>query len=417
MARATRRGVESMLVIDVLPPIRTDSRYEFRCLASGDRPGPLERLRRGAALLRGRRSGSRPVIRFGFRAANYAIRHHELWDAVYPLMFLTRNGGPLFNARDRATIRFRYPLPRAVRDFYVRRAANFGLDVTVEGETIEPVYDCPTEGHVLAFGGGKDSRLILGVLREAGCHPLPVSAGAEYAVDVGEARITEPVSGVLADRVMPALMELGRHFYFGSGLGEAHRETPWHQYFDWGSPRALTEFSQLLASLGVTMHAHAPASMLPYNIIQRILFERYPELYAYQRSVAKDEPTEKNLHVSLCEIRHGIPFHRHCDEGLFQELLDRFVRQQIAEPLDFGYRNHREVINREMRAIIHRLRAEPLFARVRSRIPASWEGPWSDYIHPYVAPETPPEFLRIYSLYAATVDTAPLGVPIWRIRV
>jgi hypothetical protein len=407
-----------MLVIDVLPPVKTESRYEFHCLLSGERPGPWEMLRRGGALLRGRRSGSPPFFRFGFRAVNYAIRHHELWDAVYPLMFLTRNGGPLFNTgRDRAAIRLRYPIPRAVRDFYVRRAANFGLDVTVEGETIDRVYDFPTEGHVLAFGGGKDSRLILGVLREAGVRPLPVCAGAEYALDVAEARVTAPVSGVLADRVMPALMERGRHFYFGSGLGEAHRETPWHQYFDWGSPRALAELSHLLASLGVAMHAHAPASMLPYNLIQRILFERYPELYAHQQSVAKDDPTEKNLHVALCEIRHGIPFHHHCHESLFLELLDRFVQRQRSQPLDFGYRNHREVIHREMRAIVHRLRAEPLFSRVRSRVPMSWEGPWSDYIHPYVAPETPPEFLRIYSLYAPTVDMAPPDEPLWRIRV
>jgi hypothetical protein len=407
-----------MLVVDVLPPVKTASRYEFRCLLSGEGSGPREMLRRAGALLRGRRSGLAPFLRFGFRAVNYAIRHHELWDAVYPLMFLTRNGGPLFHTgRDRAVIRFRHPIPRSVRDFYVRRAANFGLDVTVEGDASDPAYELPTEGHVLAFGGGKDSRLILGVLREVGVRPLPVSAGAEYALDVAEARITEPVSGVLADRVMPALMERGRHFYFGSGLGEAHHETPWHQYFDWGSPRALAELSRLLASLGVDMHAHAPVAMLPYNIIQRILFERYPDLYAHQRSVAKDEPTEKNLHVSLCEIRHGIPFHRHCSESLFLELLDGFVRRQIARPLDFGYRNHREVIHREMRAIIHRLRAEPLFSRVRSRVPTSWEGPWIDYIHPYVAPETPPEFLRISSLYAPTVDMAPPGVPIWRIRV
>jgi hypothetical protein len=100
---------------------------------------------------------------------------------------------------------------------------------------------------------------------------------------------------------MPALMAGGRHFYFGSGLGEVHLQTPWQQYYDWGSPAALAEFSRLLASLGVEMHAHAPAAMLPYNLIQRILFERYPALYAHQRSVARDEPSDKNLHVSLCE--------------------------------------------------------------------------------------------------------------------
>jgi hypothetical protein len=407
-----------MLVVDVHPPIKTDTRYEFSYVLRGEGFRPLEMVRRGRALFRARGSGRPKVARFGFRALNYTIRHHELWDAVYPLMFLTRNGGPLFGTgRDRATLRVPCPLPRAVLDFYKRRAANFGLDVTIEADTIDRAYDCPTEGHVVAFGGGKDSRLILGILREAGVQPRPITAGAENVPDVPEARITESVSGVLADRVMPALMSLGRHFYFGSGLGEAHRETPWHQYFDWGSPWALAELSQLLASLGLTMQAHAPAAVLPYNLIQRILFERYPRLYAHQRSVAPDERSEKNLHVSLCESRHGIPFDRHCSEALFRELLDRFVRQQLAHPRDFGYRNHREVISREMRAIIFRMRADPFFAGVRSRVPADWEDRSIDYIHPYVAPDAPPEFLRIYSQYAPTVDMAPPGVPIRRIRV
>ncbi len=397
-----------MLTIEVPAPIKTDSRYEFRCTLRGGADG-WRRLLPG-------RDPSR--LRFGFESRDVAIAHHELWDAIYPLMFLTRNGGPLFHTRhESAVIRVAYPIPRLVRDFYVRRAADFGLAVTVEADTTDAVPPCPTEGHVLAFGGGKDSRLLLGVLREAGRSPRVVTAGAANAADVPGAWVTTPLNGVLADRVMPALMARGRHFYFGSGLGEAHRETPWHQYFDWGSPRALGEFSRLLAAFGVRMALHAPAAMLPYNLIQRILFERYPELFAHQRSVEPEERTEKNLHVSLCEIHHGIPFHRHCSEGVFRELLDGFVRRQLAAPFDFGYRNHRETIHREMRAIAFRHRDHALFAAVRTRLPGDWDGPWIDYVHAYVAPEAPAEFLEVYSRYALTVDAAPAGVPMRRIRV
>lgn len=407
-----------MLVIDVLPPLKTDASYEFECVLRGERFGPRELLRRARRFIGGRAAVLPSRVRFGFRAVNFPIRHHELWDAVYPLMFLTRNGGPLFGTgRDRATIRLPYPIARAVRDFYVRRAANFGLDVTVEADTVEPTYDLPTAGHVLAFGGGKDSRLLLGVLRELGVEPRIVSTWAENVTDLAEAHVTEPVSGVLADRVMPALMAGGRHFYFGSGLGEVHLETPWQQYYDWGSPAALAEFSRFLASLGVGMHAHAPAAALPYNLIQRILFERYPELCAHQRSVVPDEPSDKNLHVSLCELRHGIPFHRHCSEGLFRELVARFVQSQTTRPADFGYRNHRAVISREMRAIVFRMRDHALLAHVRHAVPAEWEGTWIDYLHTYVAPDTPPEVLRIYRRYAGPVDAAPPGASIWRVPV
>ncbi|HUF70203.1 MAG TPA: hypothetical protein VMM79_16265 [Longimicrobiales bacterium] len=110
--------------------------------------------------------------------------------------------------------------------------------------------------------------------------------------------------------------------------------------------------------------AQAPASVLPFNLNPAILFERYPELYEHQQSVEKDEATEKNLHVSLCELRHGIPFDRHCNESLFADLIEQFVRQQLASPFEFGYRNHRELVNREMRAILFRHREDPGIAAV-----------------------------------------------------
>lgn len=158
----------------------------------------------------------RRSLRFGFESQDVAIPHQELWDAIYPLMFLTRNGGPLFRTRhDRARIRMGYPIPGPVRDCYVRRAADFGLTMSVDAETTDGVPPCPTAGHVLAFGGGKDSRLLLGVLREIGRAPRVVTSAVGNAPDVPGAWVTTPLAGVLADRMMPALMAGGRHFYFG----------------------------------------------------------------------------------------------------------------------------------------------------------------------------------------------------------
>jgi hypothetical protein len=407
-----------MMKIEVLPPSKTEFQYEFRYILRGLPLTLREVLRRARTLLRGYGALHQSIRRFGFRGVNFRLRHSELWDSLYPLMFLTRNGGPLFNkGHDRATIVFHYPVIRKVRDFYVRRAADFGIDVQVIGPVYDRLFDTATDGHVLAFGGGKDSRMILGVLRELGCDPTVVTAGAENVPDIPVARIAQPFTHALADRMMPALMSLGRRFYVGTGLGEAHLETPWHQYFDWASPQALKELSGLLASLGIQMEAEAPAAVLPYNIIQRILWKRYPGLYVHQRSVVKDERSEKNLHVSLCKYYHGISFESHCSPRLFRSLLGQFVERQLAEPSDFGFRNHREPIQREMRAIIHARRDELLLADVRGTIPADWAGAWIDYIHTYVSPQLDARFTSIYEQYAKPIDAMQPSAEIRRIAV
>ncbi len=127
-----------MLDIEVLAPTRTDSLYEFRCELRPQRS------------LEGRRRARDPSgdvaseLRFGFRATNFEIPHHEVWDGLYPLFFLTRNGGPLFNkGYDQARIRFEYPIPAVVRDFYVGRAADFGIEITVE---VNSLRVAPTPG-------------------------------------------------------------------------------------------------------------------------------------------------------------------------------------------------------------------------------------------------------------------------------
>jgi hypothetical protein len=268
------------------------------------------------------------------------------------------------------------------------------MNVRIQGEKFNRTYEVPTTGNVLSLGGGKDSRMLLGALRELNHDPVPVTSGLGNADDLPETLVTTPLHGALGDRVMPALMQLGANYYFGSGLGEAHLNTPWHQYYDWGSPTGLREFSDLLKSLGVDTTCHAPATALPYNLIQKILSTRYPELAKHQNSVVPNALDEKNLHVTLCEILHDLPYQHHCSDDVFQSLLVKFVAQQTANPEDFGFRNYREPINREMRAIIHRCQHRPQFSSVENQIPENWQADWIDRIHPYEGMD--PSFLSLF---------------------
>ncbi len=385
-------------VIEVPEPDRTDTSLEFACLmrelapwADGAPGGPVV---------------ERP-IRFGFRTPNARVQHHEVWDGFYPLYFLTRNGGPLFNsAYDQARIRFGFPFPRLVRDYFVQRAADFGIDIEVEAELTEVRLDRPTTGHVLAFGGGKDSRLVLGTLRELGIEPTLVTAQDGLVVPPPGALVVETIDGALADRLMPAIMQLGRFLYVGNGLGEVHRRDPWQQYFDTGALVARTQLRQLLAQLGVDMEIVAPVSVLPHNIIQRILHDRYPELYAGQTSTHPTDRNDKNLRVALLRLYHGLPHLDAIEPGLFPQLLREFVARQLAMPHEHGYRNGNETVELEMRSIIWRTRHHPDLADVSDDIPARWEGPWIDYVHDYVDPQLDRRFLDLYRRFAPLASEA-----------
>ena len=172
----------------------------------------------------------------------------------------------------------------------------------------------------------------------------------------------------------------------------------------------MQEFSNLLSSLGIEMEFMSPASILPPNIIQKILFQRYPELYKYQYSVKPESQSEKNLHISLCEIYHGIDFTQHCSTELFRRLLKKFVNEEMADPENSGYRNYREVFRGEMRCIIYKMRNHQLFNEVKNIIPESWDGEWIDCVHTYVYPEIDTRILDIFTQYAKKIeDCLPKG--------
>ncbi len=402
-----------MLVIDVATPLRADDRYAFECRIGRRRPLRQRLLRPTSTTSLPR--GVPDVVRFGFRTTGWRLEHHPVWDAIYPLMALTRQDGPLYGTRHReATIRFGYPIPVQVRDFYLQRAHDLGLEVAIEARTTSATFDGTATGGVLLFGGGKESRVLLGMLREVGPDPVIVSSWARTVPDTPEALVSEPSGIALVDRLMPGLMQRGEQLYVGGTLGGSRRTTPWHRYFDVSSPLAMREMSGLLASVGLPTRMRVPLAIAPPNIGQWVLHDRYPDLFRHQRSTRDGQQTEKNLHVALCRYHHAIPYEQQCPPELFDRLLERFVAREVREadpPAD------REVISREMRAIVHRHRTEPAFARVRDRIPDAWAGDWIDHLHPYVDPDTEPELAAILGRYARPIDEAAEGAVLWRVPI
>lgn len=402
-----------MLTIEVFPPFKNDNRYEFKCrLSCGRTPGlrPVDRLKRLVkGVIKGGISPDPSLISFGFVSLNYAIRHSELWDSVYPLMHLTRNGGPLFNTvYQKARILFRYPILRKVKDFYVQRARNFGLEITVEGRSYDARFDWPLAGHAVAFGGGKESRLIYGVLGELGYSPTAytaVGASADDSPDMPDAKRVTAIDGslALANRIMPAFMSGCEKIYLGGDLANAVVQNPWVQYHDY-SPRPLKEFSSLIGSLGVRLECFSPTCVLPTNLVQKILYERYPKLYKYQYSVRKNDPLPKNFFVALCKFAKGISFEKDCSQELFVTLLHQFVQSSIENPEDFGFHRCMEFYYKERRALIHRLSHHPLLREVKDKIPENWKADWIDVIHTYVDPGLDPRILAIFDQYAPRIE-------------
>ncbi len=339
----------------------------------------------------------------GIENSSFELPHHELWDSFFPLMYISRNGGPLFGKPiTRARVTSEFPLHRQVVDFFCARAANFGLEMQIDSPTFDRNYDVSTNGDALLFGGGKDSRLLLGTLRDLGYDPYIVSAkGLTYANDLPEALNFETYDFSMPNRILPALMLNPERIWHGSGLGEVHFHSPWQQYFDISAQSALDETSRLLQSLGFDISFWAPQSVLPYNITQKILAERYPEIFAGQISVTPQAASEKNLHLSLIKLYHNQDIDGHCTPILFEKLLRGFV-DKMHDPKQngYGHNDNREIINREMKAIIYRLSHQGNRIPRDLEIPSMWDEPWIDYIHLSVNSRIDKRFLNIYKSYA-----------------
>ncbi|MGE3518415.1 MAG: hypothetical protein AB7J63_05640 [Vicinamibacterales bacterium] len=402
------------LTIEVHPPRKTETLYEFRVDIQG-RPLTWGAVaERAKAVASGYGSPFRTTERFGFRAVNYRIQHAEVWDSIFPLYVLTRNHGPLYKKGfDAAVIRFRYPILEAVRQFYVRRAAKFGLSVEVQADTFERTYDIRGRGHVISFGNGKESRLLLGLLRECGVQVRLCTGGAQDRAFDLDVEFSELLQGSPSERVFPGWMTGAAHYYYGSTLTEVHYTQPWHQYYDRSSPQGQAEFNALLHSLGVNLTAYCPLAVLPPNLVQKILSVRYPDLSARQRSVSPRSGSEKQLKLALIHLYHGLDMTAHCAPDLFRATLRRVVESMLARPDDFGYHGSREFSRRETQALLWKVRDHPLVRDVRPQLRPEWDGRWIDHLHRYVHPAVQPEMLAILKEHSTEYDPQPgeLRVP------
>jgi len=394
------------LRIRVERPVKTDDTYVFKARVGDATPGRTLLARLSGA--RGRE------IRFGFRADNFTIRHSALWDSVLPLFFLTRYGGPAYDRGvDRCEIRFNYPVLDPVARFFERRAANLGFEAVVVADTFERTFDLPTQGRQVALGGGKDSRLLVGLLRELGEAPSVSTAGrANWPPDLPDALRHEPVNGLLSERLMPCLMSGYAELYLGSAIGAASLTVPWHRYYDWSAPPAQGELSDLLKSLGVDLSLYGPTCVLPANLIQKILHRRYPELCAHQRSVAPGARKEKQLHISLMQLLHGMSIADHCPDEVFRSCLSDFMTEALRHAWgpETSPQAVRRLLRSEMMAMIHRLRDHPLLSEVRDTVPADWDTDWIDGVHSYVDRRVGPDMLDIFHQYAPEYVLRPGGV-------
>lgn len=67
------------LYIRVAPPQKTTTSYRFEINIRDN-------------------EGNEKNLTLGIHSTNFDIPHHEFWDTFYPLMFITRNGGPVFGS-------------------------------------------------------------------------------------------------------------------------------------------------------------------------------------------------------------------------------------------------------------------------------------------------------------------------------
>jgi len=341
-----------------------------------------------------------------------------VWDTFFPLFLLTREDGPCFTNRkwpwfekvapsvSSCRIRLQFPAIRKVCNFFTDRCSKgWGFTLRCDRpKDIEPPRPYASSGDCLALGNGKDSRMLLGALRETGRTPT-VYGHMRGEVNGIAVRRSDGFSGYFAERVMPTLMSGSSHIYWGMGSGEAwYSGTPWQLFHDVSAHVRLSEISSLLQSVGIGVSIHAPLAVLPYNITQKILCSRYPALATGQVSTKKQEHSAKNLRTSVLKLWAGVAPWDFCSKPLFHSLLDKWLSRQVEDHQEYGT----EI---ETRALLTRMLDLPQIRPFRDRIPKEWDVPWVDYLHPHVAP-VDASMMRIFREYADPVPSNVLHVPV-----
>jgi hypothetical protein len=371
-------------------------------------------------------------VRFGFQSVGWDVPHAAVWDTILPLLWLTGPGGPLFFKKEEmgsdevaptrgieASIVFDYPVDRSVCDFFEQRCKlGYLMDVKVSARTRWsgvpmfsrrlPSYLPPSSSSlkshhksILALGNGKDSRLLYGLLREIGKTPAVFMHGLGPAKNIDPVIRSGPIAPRLSERLFAPLMHAPEEFYIGVGSGEAtYTEAPWRIFQHLSSIVRTNELSEMLIKAGAPTRIRVPLTVLPYNIIQKILCLRYPDLYAGQVSTAPGDPSRKNFRIAVMKLWHGFDPWDVCPRDLFETLLLQWVKQ--SDEKAYG-------VELETRGLIWQMRDEPEFRSVRDVVDPSWDQPWIHYVHEYVNPECPKEMLDIFYEYAPSIRKAPPG--------
>lgn len=317
---------------------------------------------------------------FGFKA-DFEIPHGSIWDTLYPLMWLTRNGGPVFNKISYVTLRFEYPIVAEVVKVMKARCKMQGIRLNVESPGVieaaaeKPVFDC-----VVGFGGGKESSLNCGIARELGYSPrmmmgsrVPATPAKRW--DWDDMVFTIPINKGVSDRLLPQLM-CGKILYHGSCLDDTMKTSPWHQYYDIGCQESWDTMNAMFKSLGIERTVYTPLECLPCAQIPNILCKRYPEVAKKRLSVQAHHAGEKNMHVSLCEMMGGIDPTNHCRPDLLVELVGQFINKYNSE--NYGKRDARLLARDGMCAMLYHLREHEYLKSIRYKIKSAWK---REFIH------------------------------------
>ncbi len=356
-------------------------------------------------VFRGRVDSGKTML-FGFRTSGWEIRHHEVWDSVYPLMLLSGFSGPYWNNVPEVRLVFGYPVLASVVEYYEEQARQaLKLRLIVEADRYDATFDVEPGPAALAFSGGKDSRLVYGLLRERGVDFVSYHS-KEWdklaASDIPGLRVSSPIRGTLVDRIMPPLMSCPESLYVGHGIGEAYSSRPWHNAYDLGGwPRHVRLF-ELLSGLGIHSRIRAPLACLPYNITQKILCSRYPAIANRQCSTPPNIDHEKNLHVAMCKRYHGIPHKWHCSEPLFNRLVLKFLSAHARRKLSLNSGDWMTSVHMELRAMMWAMgeKGDKYFSPLLPKMEPGWKTDWIDHVHDHMVPDLDPWFLDVFHSYA-----------------
>jgi hypothetical protein len=346
------------------------------------------------------------LAKFGFRMNRVDLPHGTVWDTLYPLLYLTRNGGPVFNKHDQVGILFDYPVVDEVVETMKQRCRSQGIELQVSApDSVEPTFGAPVWDHVVGFGGGKESSLICGMARELGYSPMmlmgsprPSTPAKRWTWD--DIRFFRPLNKGVSDRLVVQLM-CGANLYHGSCLDDSMRTTPWHQYFDIGSQEGWNQMNAMFDRLGMGRRVYTPLEPVPCAMVSTVLCERYPEVARLRKSVDLQSKGEKNMHVSLCEMMGGIDPSDHCSPELLRQLVGRFMEKY--EKGNYGKRDARKLAMWGMLAMLHHLRGHEILSGFE--IPDSWKREFIHYGHFYK--DTPDGFGHILAEHLEPAPASP----------